>query len=95
MSRRRVALGVGANAIDRIAIALMTLLLVPVLASHWGLARYGGWAMLTTVPSLFALGDLGFANAATVRDPVGVVPKFYHNRITEWTREGKGEKNAR
>ncbi len=67
MSRRRVALGVGANAIDRIAIALMTLLLVPVLASHWGLARYGGWAMLTTVPSLFALGDLGFANAATVR----------------------------
>ncbi len=67
MSRRRVALGVGANAIDRIAIALMTLLLVPVLASHWGLARYGGWAMLVTVPSLFALGDLGFANAAAVR----------------------------
>ena len=67
MSRRRVALGIGANAIDRAAIALMTLLLVPILASHWGLARYGGWAMLTTVPSLFALGDLGFANAAAVR----------------------------
>lgn len=67
MSRRRVALGVGANAIDRVAIAVMTLLLVPVLASHWGLARFGGWAMLVTVPSLFALGDLGFANAAAVR----------------------------
>ena len=67
MSRRRVALGVGANAIDRAAIALMALVLVPVLASHWGLARYGGWAMLTTLPSLFALGDLGFANAAAVR----------------------------
>lgn len=67
MSRRRVAFGVGANAIDRISIALITLLLVPVLASQWGLARYGGWAMLTTVPSLIALGDLGFANAAAVR----------------------------
>lgn len=67
MSRRRIALGVGANAIDRVVIALMTLLLVPVLASHWGLARYGGWAMLTTVPSLLALSDLGFANAAAVR----------------------------
>lgn len=67
MSRRRIALGVGANAIDRAAIALMTILLVPVLASHWGIARYGGWAMLTIVPSLFALGDLGFANAASVR----------------------------
>jgi O-antigen/teichoic acid export membrane protein len=67
MSRRRVALGVGANALDRVTIALITLLLVPVLASHWGLARYGGWAMLTTVPSLLVLGDLGFANAASVR----------------------------
>lgn len=67
MSRRRVAMGVGANAIDRVALALMTILLVPVLASNWGLARYGGWAMLTIVPSLIVLSDLGFANAAAVR----------------------------
>lgn len=67
MSRRRVALGVGANALDRVVVALMQLVMVPVLASHWGLERYGGWAMLITVPGLFALGDLGFANAATVR----------------------------
>ncbi|MFM5924093.1 MAG: lipopolysaccharide biosynthesis protein [Novosphingobium sp.] len=67
MSRRRVAIGVGANALDRVALAMVQLVMVPVLASHWGLARYGGWAMLITVPGLFALGDLGFASAATVR----------------------------
>lgn len=67
MSRKRIALGVGANLIDRIAMALVQLLLVPVLASHWGLERFGGWAMLITVPALFALGDLGFASAATSR----------------------------
>lgn len=67
MNRRRIALGVGANAIDKVVAAAIQILLVPVLASHWGLARYGGWAMLTTVPGILALSDLGFANAATVR----------------------------
>ncbi len=67
MSRQRIALGVGANALDKVIAAAIQLLLVPILASHWGLARYGGWAMLTTVPGVLALGDLGFANAATVR----------------------------
>ncbi len=67
MSRRRIALGVGANALDKVVAALIQLLMVPILASHWGLARYGGWAILTTVPGILALSDLGFANAASVR----------------------------
>jgi O-antigen/teichoic acid export membrane protein len=67
MSRRRIALGIGANVIDRAVIALIQLLLVPILATHWGVERFGGWAMLVTVPGLLVLADLGFANAAAVR----------------------------
>lgn len=67
MSRRRVALGMGANALDRVLIAVIQLLLVPILATHWGVERYGGWAMLMTMPALLAMGDLGFASASTVR----------------------------
>lgn len=67
MNRRRVALGVGANALDRVMIAAIQLLLVPILANHWGVERYGGWAMLMTMPVLLAMGDLGFASASTVR----------------------------
>jgi len=67
MSRRRIAYGFAANLADRLAIAAVQLALVPVLAGHWGLALYGGWAILTTLPSLLALGDLGFINAATAR----------------------------
>ena len=36
-------------------------------ATHWGVERYGGWAMLMTMPALLAMGDLGFASASTVR----------------------------
>ncbi|MFM5950179.1 MAG: lipopolysaccharide biosynthesis protein [Novosphingobium sp.] len=67
MNRQRIALGVGASAFDRIAISVMQLVLVPVLATHWGLERFGGWALLLTIPSLLALGDLGFGGAAVVR----------------------------
>lgn len=67
MSRRRVALGVGANLLDRFVGLGLQLAMVPILASHWGLERYGGWAMLTTVPGVLVLSDLGFATAATVR----------------------------
>lgn len=67
MSRRRIALGVGANLLDRFVGLGLQLAMVPILASHWGLERYGGWAMLTTVPGVLVLSDLGFATAATVR----------------------------
>ena len=67
MSRRRIVLGIGANAFDRVAIALCQLLLVPVLARQWGLHLYGCWVMLATIPSFLALADFGFGGAASVR----------------------------
>lgn len=67
MSTRRIALGLGANLFDRIVVIAVQLVLVPLLAAHWGLERYGGWAMLTVVPAILVLGDLGFSHAATAR----------------------------
>lgn len=72
MSKRRIALGLGANLLDRIVTAGFQLLLVPLLAAHWGLERYGGWAMLTVLPAMLVLGDLGFSYAATARMTMAV-----------------------
>ncbi|WDF72874.1 lipopolysaccharide biosynthesis protein [Novosphingobium sp. KACC 22771] len=45
------------------------LISVPVLTSHWGLAGYGAWVLLFTVPQMLAMADLGLtaagANAMT------------------------------
>lgn len=45
--------------------ALIQLISVPILTSAWGLDKYGQWLMLSTIPTYFALSDLGFATAAT------------------------------
>ena len=37
---------------------------VPLFIHFWGRILYGEWLLLSTVPSYFALSDLGFANAA-------------------------------
>lgn len=64
---RRVALGLGANIFDKLVIAGVQLLLVPVLAIHWGLQLYGSWVLLSTIPSFLALSDFGFATAGGTR----------------------------
>lgn len=45
--------------------ALVQIISIPVLISAWGAEKYGLWAMLTTIPTYFALTDLGFVQAAT------------------------------
>ena len=37
---------------------------VPLFIHFWGKLLYGEWLLISTVPSYFALSDLGFANAA-------------------------------
>lgn len=66
MSLKRKMLGNGVASAGSIAwTALIQLLSVPVLTAVWGLDRYGQWLMLSTIPTYFALSDLGFATAAT------------------------------
>jgi len=64
---RRLSLGVLANAYDKLVIAGIQLLLVPVLALHWGIEVYGTWVLLSTIPSFLSASDLGFATAAGTR----------------------------
>lgn len=45
----------------------LQLALVPILAAHWGLERFGLWGMLIALPAILLLSDLGFTTAATVR----------------------------
>lgn len=62
---RRMINGTFANAAGIGFSAVMQILSVPVLTSAWGVEGYGIWLMLTTIPTYFALSDLGFAAAAT------------------------------
>lgn len=66
-SGRRIAWGVAANLYDKLLIAGIQLLMVPVLVLHWGLHLYGCWIVLATIPSFLALADLGFGGAAYLR----------------------------
>lgn len=67
MSARRIAWGFVANLYDKLLIAGVQLVMVPVLVLHWGLHLYGCWVVLATVPGFLALADLGFGGAAFVR----------------------------
>lgn len=64
---RRVAAGIGMTVFDKLVIAGTQLLLVPVLASHWGLERYGQWLILASLPQFLSISDFGFATAAGTR----------------------------
>lgn len=67
MSLRVIARGVGANVLDKAVILLIQLATVNILAVHWGLERFGTWAMLASVPAILAVADLGMAAAAAAR----------------------------
>ncbi|MHC4044517.1 lipopolysaccharide biosynthesis protein [Bradyrhizobium sp. 23AC] len=64
MNLKRVSIGVAANVYDKLVIAGVQLLIVPVLAVHWGVEAYGAWVILAAVPSFLSVSDLGFATAA-------------------------------
>lgn len=46
---------------------LAQLLSVPILISCWGVEKYGGWLMLTVIPTYLALSDFGVGSVATAK----------------------------
>ncbi len=64
MKRRLIGNGL-ANAGSIFWITVLQIVTVPVLVHAWGVNAYGVWLMITTIPTYFALSDLGFAAAAT------------------------------
>src|SRR4051812_26923185 len=62
--RRRLLANFGANSLSRVLNLVIQLVSVPVMLSHWGTRLYGEWILLSTIPSYFAMSDIGFGNVA-------------------------------
>lgn len=60
----RIVRGIGANVYSQAVQTALQLLSVPIYATHWGLATYGAWLVIFTVPNYLAFADFGFAAAA-------------------------------
>jgi O-antigen/teichoic acid export membrane protein len=65
--RRRFAKSVAAMTYAKVVTAIVQLAIIPVFAVHWGLALYGQWLMIATVPLFLSASDFGFSTAASNR----------------------------
>lgn len=64
MMRRRLIFGVASMAYGKFVSAAIQLAMVPALASAWGVALFGQWLMLATIPAFLAASDFGMGTAA-------------------------------
>lgn len=62
--KRRLAAGFGVNVFSRGVATLIQLVSVPIFLRHWGTDLYGEWLLLNSIPSNFALSDIGFGSTA-------------------------------
>lgn len=52
-----------ASILDKLAKVCEQLMLVPFFIMYWGIEYYGDWITITTIPTFFALSNLGFGTA--------------------------------
>jgi O-antigen/teichoic acid export membrane protein len=64
LKNSRIVRGISANVYSQLVQTALQLLSVPIYATHWGLAAYGAWLVIFTVPNYLAFADFGFAAAA-------------------------------
>lgn len=76
---RRVAVGMGANALGKVWVALIQLVSIPVLAGAWGADRFGLWLMITTLPTYLALASTGFNTVAGV----DIARSYVHQKLQD------------
>jgi len=62
--KRRLLANFGAGTVCRAINIGIQIASVPVMLSHWGARVYGAWILLSTIPSYFAMSDIGFGNVA-------------------------------
>src|ERR1700730_1808923 len=62
--RRRIASGMGANALGQVITIGTQLAALPIYLHFWDTTRYGIWLMLSAVPSYFSMADVGMVSAA-------------------------------
>ena len=82
LARTRLAQGTAAGFYGLGVQLLVQLVSVPVLVHSWGVAGYGAWVMLFSVPSLLAMADLGLTTAGS-------------NAMTAAVAQGNRERAAR
>ena len=63
--RRRIVYGLGSQGYGQAVQILIRLAEVPLLLHFWGVQLYGEWLMLAAIPAYLAIGDGGFAGAAS------------------------------
>ena len=59
----RLVAGTLAGTYGQLVQLVVQLLSLPVFTAHWGLAGYGSWLILFTLPSTLAIADLGLTSA--------------------------------
>lgn len=62
---RRILYGLGSQGYGQAVQILIRLAEVPLLLHFWGVQLYGEWLMLAAIPAYLAIGDGGFAGAAS------------------------------
>lgn len=62
---RRVFHGLGSQSYGQTVLIVVRLVEVPLLLHFWGAQLYGEWLMLVAIPAYLAIGDGGFAGAAS------------------------------
>jgi len=67
MSRKRLSIGVATHMMDKIVVALVQFMSVPILVNGWGLNLFGIWSMMITIPTFLVLTDFGIVNSAVAR----------------------------
>ena len=79
LGKTRLGLGTAVGFYGIFVQLVVQLVSVPVLTHNWGLAGYGAWVMLFSVPSLLAMADLGLttagANSMTEAAAQGDLPR--------------------
>jgi O-antigen/teichoic acid export membrane protein len=67
MRRKRITANFGAALSGKVVIAIQQLLLVPIFLNKWGADYYGAWLVLTAIPSMLSLSNLGFGTASSTK----------------------------
>lgn len=62
--QKRLLQGGGATTLAQVTNTVIQLLGVPLFLATWGTEQYGAWLIVSTIPSYFAMSDVGFGSAA-------------------------------
>ena len=62
--KKRIMTSLAANAFGQIITISSQLLLIPLFLKYWGVAKYGEWLILSSIPAYLILADLGIGAAA-------------------------------